>query len=242
MSKILSKDLPKHFWTEESGLTSMLVLLCISNFIIIPFFEKGQLLNMLIRFIWLALLFAGISTLSETRMQRRIFTLFPILLIIVNVIRYFREGPVLDYADFATGIAVITLLIGMVFVKVFEKGPVTFHRIVGAVAGYMLIGNLWADMFQFLYIHLPGSLQLAASDAGSVIRPSTFIYFSYTTLTTTGFGDILPMHTVARTLVIIEQLIGVFYPAVLIGRLVSLTVESSHSKPSRQAQKNPDNE
>ncbi len=42
MSKILSKDLPKHFWTEESGLTSILILLCISNFIIIPFFEKGQ--------------------------------------------------------------------------------------------------------------------------------------------------------------------------------------------------------
>jgi hypothetical protein len=240
MSKILSKNLPRHFWTEESGLTSMLILLCISNFIVSPFFEKGQLPNILIRIIWLALLFAGITTLSETRLQRRLFSIIPLLLIAVNMLRYFRDSPVLVYLDILTDIAVFALLIGMVFVKVFEKGPVTFHRIVGAVAGYMLIGNLWADLFQFLYVHLPGSVQLAASDTDSVIRPATFVYFSYTTLTTTGFGDILPIHTIARTLVIIEQLIGVFYPAVLIGRLVSLTVESSHSKPSKQAQKNPD--
>ncbi len=242
MSKILPKNLPKHFWTEESGLTSMLVLLCISNFIITPFFEKGQLLNILIRIIWVALLFAGITTLSETKLQRRLFSIIPILLITVNLIRYFRDTPVLAYFELIADVAVFALLIGMVFVKVFEKGPVTFHRIVGAVAGYMLIGNLWAVLFQFLYIHLQGSIQLASSDAVSVIKPSTFIYFSYTTLTTTGFGDILPAHTITRTLVIIEQLIGVFYPAVLIGRLVSLTVESSHSKHPKQAQKNPDTE
>jgi hypothetical protein len=229
MPKILSKNLPKHFWTEESGLTSILVLLCISNFIITPFFEKGQLLDLLIRFIWLALLFAGITTLSETRMQRRLFSIIPVLLISVNVIRYFRDSPFLVYIDLLSDIAVFTLLIGMVFIKVFEKGPVTFHRIVGAVAGYMLIGNLWADMFQFLYVHLPGSIQLASPDADSIIRPATFIYFSYTTLTTTGFGDILPVHTISRTLVIIEQLIGVFYPAILIGRLVSLTIGKSEN-------------
>ena len=230
MSKILSKNLPKYFWTEESGLTSILVLLCISNFIITPFFEKGQLVNILIRIIWLALLFAGITTLSETRAQRRLFSIIPVLLIIVNVLRYLRDSQVLEYIDLLTDIAVFSLLIGMVFVKVFEKGPVTYHRIVGAVAGYMLIGNLWADVYQFLYVQLPGSIQLAASDAVSIIKPATFIYFSFTTLTTTGFGDILPAHTVTRTLVNIEQLIGIFYPVILIGRLVSLTIGIPDSK------------
>ncbi len=99
MPKILSKNLPKHFWTEESGLTSMLVLLCISNFIITPFFEKGQLLNIIIRIIWLALLFAGITTLSETRLHRRLFSIIPILLIAVNMLRYFRESSFLIYMD-----------------------------------------------------------------------------------------------------------------------------------------------
>jgi hypothetical protein len=56
----------------------------------------------------------------------------------------------------------------------------------------------------------------------SGIPSSMFLYFSFTTLTTTGYGEILPAHTITRTLVIIEQLIGVLYPVVLIGRLVSL--------------------
>ncbi len=130
---------------------------------------------------------------GNPKLQRRLFSIFPILLIAVNVSGISGKTPFLVYVDIAADIAVFTLLIGMVFVKVFEKGPVTFHRIVGAVAGYMLIGNLWADLFQFLYIHLPGSVQLASSDSASVIRPATFLYFSYTTLTTTGFGDILPV-------------------------------------------------
>jgi hypothetical protein len=229
--KYLTQQLPKRFWTEESGLTSILILLCISNFIITPFFDKGQLLNILNRIIWLGLLFAGIMTLSETRLQLRLFSIIPILLITVNVLRYFRDSPFLIYADLVTDIAVFALLIVMVFIKVFEEGPVTYHRIVGAIAGYMLIGNLWAVVFQFLYVMLPGSIQLASSDAASVIRPAKFIYFSYTTLTTTGFGDILPSHTVTRALVNIEQLIGVFYPAILIGRLVSLSIGNT-DKPS----------
>ncbi len=232
MSKILSKDLPKRFWTEESGLTSILVLLCISNFIITPFFEKGQVLTLVVRVVWLVVLCAGISTLSENKIQRRVFFTIPLLLISINAIRYFGDSPFLMYADLVADIASFSLLIGMVFMKVFEKGPVTFHRVIGAVAGYMLIGNLWADVYQFLYIHLPGSVQLASSDTDSVIKPATFIYFSYSTLTTTGYGDILPAHSVTRTLALVEQLIGVFYPAILIGRLVSLSVESSNkSKP-----------
>jgi hypothetical protein len=235
MPNIIPKNLPKHFWTEESGLTSILVLLCISNFIIAPFFERGQVLNMLSRFIWLALLFAGITTLSESRMQRRLFSIIPVLLITVNLIRYFRDNAFLVYADLFVDIAVFILLIGMVFIKVFEKGPVSLHRIVGAIAVYMLIGNLWADVYQFLYVHLPGSIMLASSDSANAIRPGTFVYFSYTTLTTTGFGDILPSHTITRTLVMIEQLIGVFYPAILIGRLVSLSIGNSGSTKENEA-------
>jgi hypothetical protein len=143
------------------------------------------------------------------------------------VLGYFLKNTFLVYLDLFADVAVFSLLIGMVFVKVFEKGPVSFHRIVGAVAGYMLIGNLWAILFQFLFVNYPGSILLASSDAVSVIKPATFIYFSFTTLTTTGFGDILPATAITRTLVMIEQLIGVFYPAILIGRLVSLTIGGS---------------
>ncbi len=65
-------------------------------------------------------------------------------------------------------------------------------------------------------------MQIPAVYTESGVPNSVFLYFSYTTLTTTGYGEILPVHALARTMVIIEQLIGVLYPVVLIGRLVSL--------------------
>jgi hypothetical protein len=217
------KAIHKHIWTEESGLVAMLILLVISNFIINPFFGKGQLLYISIRVIWLALLFAGISTLSKTRFYRRLFSIIPVLLVIINVLSLFRVSLILQYADIVVDIAAFGLLAGMVFVRVFEHGPITIHRLIGAIVGYMLIGNLWADIYQFLFLHVPGSIQ--AADA---TKPAVFIYFSYTTLTTTGYGDILPALPITRSLAIIEQLIGVFYPAILIGRLVSLSIGNNN--------------
>jgi Ion channel len=227
MAKFSPKKLHKHFWTEESGLTSMMVLLCISNFIVIPFFGKQQLITIVIRIIWLILLFTGITTLSKSKMQMRIYSVIPIFLIIVNCVQYFRDDQLFVNADFILYVATYLLLINMVFIKVFESGPVTIHRIVGAVVVYMLVGNLWAVSYQFLYFHLPGSLQLASAESDSVPTSATFLYFSYTTLTTTGYGDILPVRALARTLAIIEQLFGVLYPVILIGRLVSLKVDKS---------------
>jgi hypothetical protein len=227
MVKIVPKKLHKHFWDEESGLTSIMILLCVSNFIVIPFLGQHKVISLLIKIIWMFLLFTGITTLSKNKIQRRFYSVIPVLLIIVNFIQYFRDNQLMEYFDFFLYIATYLLLINMVFIKVFESGPVTMHRIVGAVVVYMLFGNLWAIAYQFLYFHIPGSLQLAAADADAVVSPATFLYFSYTTLTTTGYGDILPVQALTRTLAIIEQLIGVLYPVILIGRLVSLKVDKT---------------
>jgi hypothetical protein len=229
MAKISPKKLTRHFWTEESGLTSMMILLFVSDFVVIPFFSKRQLINFTVRIFWVVVLFARITTMSESKKQMRYFSILPVLLLAVNFIRFFRDIEFLAYVDFLVDIATFLLLIGMVFIKVFERGPVTIHRIVGAVVGYMLIGNLWAVLYTFIYNHIPGSLQLNISGADTIVTPATFMYFSYTTLTTTGYGDILPVLPVTRSLALIEQLIGVFYPAILIGRLVSLTAGRNES-------------
>jgi hypothetical protein len=95
---------------------------------------------------------------------------------------------------------------------------------VGAIVVFMLIGNLWAVFYQFIYGYAPDAFQFPAATPEHSPDPATFLYFSYTTLTTTGYGEIAPVHALPRTLANIEQLIGVLYPAILIGRLVSLVV------------------
>ncbi|KIC93810.1 potassium channel family protein, partial [Flavihumibacter solisilvae] len=57
-----------------------------------------------------------------------------------------------------------------------------------------------------------------------------FLYFSFITLTTTGYGDITPVHPIARSLANLDALIGQLYPAILIARLLSMEFESSSWK------------
>jgi hypothetical protein len=221
MAKLLGKKLD-HFWNEDSGLTSIFILLCISNFLIVPFFNQRLTILILVRITWFLLLVAGITSMARNSEQMRKLSIIPVLLVIVSTLQIILDYKILAYIDFVVELSVFALMIGMVIIKVFEGGSVTIHRVVGSIVAYMLIGNAWAIMFQFLYIQIPGSIQIPAVYTEPEVPNSVFLYFSYTTLTTTGYGEILPVHAIARTLVIIEQLIGVLYPVVLIGRLVSL--------------------
>jgi len=56
-------------------------------------------------------------------------------------------------------------------------------------------------------------------------------YYSFITLTTTGYGDIIPVHPVTRTLAMLEALVGQLYPAITLARLVSLGVMHRKEKP-----------
>ena len=117
----------------------------------------------------------------------------PILLIVVSVFRFIFNNRLFDYVEFLIMLATFALLIGMVMVKVFEPGSITIHRVIGSILAYMLIGNVWAQMFQFIFIHMPGSLQVPDLYTLNGVPNSVFLYFSYTTLTTTGYGEILPV-------------------------------------------------
>jgi len=65
-------------------------------------------------------------------------------------------------------------------------------------------------------------------------RAASFLYFSVVTLTTVGFGDIAAVHPVARSLVMVEALIGQLYPAILLARLVTLQMETRRSQKGRK--------
>jgi hypothetical protein len=234
MAKLTAKKLTRHFWNEESGLTSIFIVLCISNFLVVPFFNQRLTILILVRITWFILLVAGITSMARNRAQMRKLSIIPILLVIVSTLQIILDNKILAYIDFVVELSVFALMIGMVIIKVFEGGSVTIHRVVGSIVAYMLIGNAWAIMFQFLYIQIPGSIQIPAVYTEPGVPNSVFLYFSYTTLTTTGYGEILPVHAIARTLVIIEQLIGVLYPVVLIGRLVSLVAGKPEASDERK--------
>jgi hypothetical protein len=121
--------------------------------------------------------------------------------------------------------------LAIVLWHVFREGPVTVHRIQGAVAGYLLISVIFAIAYSLIDILQPGSFQMPDALSRYGEPPGRlFYYFSVVTLTTTGFGDITAVNPFARSLVMMEALIGQLYTAILIARLVSLHVETKREK------------
>jgi hypothetical protein len=118
----------------------------------------------------------------------------------------------------------LLLTIGEVLRYILTKGPITADKLHGALAAYLMIAFLWAFIYILIENIAPGSFTLGGRPVGADPQ-KTFLhllYFSFTTLTTTGYGDIIPVSDQARSIVIIEQFTGVFYVGVLIARLAGL--------------------
>jgi len=98
------------------------------------------------------------------------------------------------------------------------------------VAGYLMLGVLWAGAYVLIDHLLPGAFVFTAGfPTRQVMKGFTSIYFSFITLSTVGYGDITPVSSVARMLAMMEAITGTLYMAVLVARLVSLHSSTSAS-------------
>jgi hypothetical protein len=136
----------------------------------------------------------------------------------------------------ARGSAVVALgvLGGVIAGVVFGPGRVTWHRIRGAVALYLIVALFFAHLYGLLVVLVPeafsgGPTGLSAHAAGlnvhAVFYRGRLLYFSLVTLTTTAYGDIVPLHPVSRSLATLESVIGQLFPATLLARLVALELQ-----------------
>jgi hypothetical protein len=208
-------------WDRESGLSGMIVLLTIMQFFLIPLFGSYSFFMVVLNIFWMLFLLAGIFSLSTSKKQASAIAIIPVLFIAFSWISVFRPIPSVLIAELCFSIATFLLLITLVLIKVFEPGPITEYRVIGSIVIYMLFAHLWTVVYIYFYSQIPGSFQLSLPDFESNSLQANFLYFSYVTLTTTGFGEILPLHPFVRALVNLESIIGALYPVILIGKLVS---------------------
>lgn len=111
--------------------------------------------------------------------------------------------------------------IGHLLHYVLRRDAMTSDKIYGAVAAYMMIGIFWAFLYGLVQYFLPGAYSLNGVPH-ELQMVSDLIYFSFTTLTTAGYGDIAPVAIHARYLAILESMTGVMYVAILIARLTGV--------------------
>jgi hypothetical protein len=201
-------------------------------FLITPFVAPARYGTVVINTAFSIVLLSGIYAMSE---QRRLF----VVTLIGSVAAIATNLLMVVFQSEWVAIAwqgVTLLLLGMfcvgILADVLRRGQVSADKIRGAICVYLLIGVAWAFGYGIIELINPGSFSgLAEIDANNHVgRIMQLRYFSFATLTTLGFGDILPRSPVARTLATLEAMTGQIYLTVLIARLVGLHIVHSTSR------------
>ncbi len=227
----LSRLHPRYFWSSESGMTSLLIFTVAYLFVVCALTELrfGDLVADLM---FSLIIVAGVLTIFKQRWVR----FFVIGLAVATLALTWQQEihPVESLTILNTILRLIFVgfLLAVLIAQVFGAGPVTAHRIRGAIVIYLLLGGMWSLLYHLVALtipnsfHLPEGLDLGNPEAlGRVLT-----YFSFTTLTTTGFGDITPIRPLTRTLAMFEALTGQIYLVITLARLVSQAIMGQKEK------------
>lgn len=125
------------------------------------------------------------------------------------------------HAAVIVAITAISLVIGRI---VFGSGRVTHHRIQGAVVLYLNIAIAFTSAFRLISELSPGAFAHYPIGTAEAVAMTDMLSFSFTCLTSTGLGEIIPLHPVARSLANLESVLGQLYLTILLARLVTLHV------------------
>jgi hypothetical protein len=176
--------------------------------------------------------------LDGPRRRTRVAALLVALPVILQVVgsiaftgfswwRHFTRGP-LAY------LLLLLLLVALVYCgylilcSLLRAKRVTANEILGTLSLYLVIGLIWAFVYSLVERTVPGSFgpdsAISAGGAGS-----PFVYFSFITQTTLGYGDITPLLPLASRLVILQTVMGQFYVAVVVAYLVAVFISQRRS-------------
>lgn len=118
--------------------------------------------------------------------------------------------------------------------NIIKAEDVNANIISGAIVVYLLIGMSFAFLYSLTEALAPGSFCINSSESVALkLNIFDFVYYSFTTLTTTGYGDISAVSLHARAASNIEQITGVMYVAIIISRFVSIYISNISNKKSK---------
>ena len=179
-------------------------------------FDYGLLsiVNLEILFL-LILIFSIFLHQHDTKLFK--VTVVSLIIILINILFFDNNQSVSQYF---LKILIVSITIVELFREIFKTKIIDSHIISSAISIYVLVGIFWYLLFMFLLMIDPDSFYIRNFNPEMV--SIDMIYFSFTTLTTLGYGDITPVSYTAKMWSITEAMMGVMFLAVMISRVVSL--------------------
>ena len=208
----------KFIANKYSQLLSITILL----FIISPIFE-GVTGRIIIGVLFFGTILAIIRTFNLTK--RFFFLLLTLIaaaftLDIYTSVQVNSEG--IEFLRFTVTVTYsLVILTALITInrKIFLVKKVTGDTIKGGIAVFFLVGIFWSLLYVMVYYFDPNAFSESIEPLDVI---DSMFYFSFTTLTTLGYGDLTPVSSIAKTLANLEAVTGLMYPSIFIARLVGL--------------------
>jgi hypothetical protein len=213
------------FWSGDIGLTLLTISLVLLVFVITPLREAGLSGRAVLEVIIMALMVFGAIAVKQDRIDTiLVITLISVTAVVLAAGRL-HPTPMLHQLGCVLATLSLLLYVRIVLLVMFRGGPITWGRVQGGVCAYLLLGMAWASAFQIVEQSRPGSFHFVTAPADFDQLISKLTYFSFCTLTTVG-GEVSPASPIARSLTIAEAAVGQLFPAIFIGALVAMAMQS----------------
>jgi len=173
--------------------------------------------------IFSGLLVIGIWSLKGGGRYFAVGMAFVVAGVVLNMLAVNMESMSLQSLALLALIGFLVVAISFTLRQVAVGNEINTNRLVGAVCVYLLLGVIWAMAYTLVNLASPGAFTgfIPTKDLG---WDSEWLYYSFVTMTTLGYGDILPVSATARGLAYMQAIVGQFYIAVLVAGLVSAYV------------------
>ena len=198
-------------------LISLIINFMLANFLV------GDIGSAILSFFFVNTMITIVRTFS---IRPRIFKFYNLIALSVFVLQILLIFNFIDSTQIFVSVFVqvmYTVYLGvgvyLIFHDIVNSQKVTMDTIMGAICIYFLLGLCWAFLYSLCGVFDPDAFSITIDNTEPFI---TFLYFSFTTLTTVGYGDIYPVSETTRMLTNLEAIVGQMYPAIIISILVSI--------------------
>ena len=197
-----------------------LFLALLALLVALPFLGETAFGRGLIGFLNLLILITALAAVETSRLSFVIACLLGLSALAFQILALHSGLPGHFALAWGFGAAFYVLTLVHLLRYVLRRDQMTADKLYGAVAAYMMVALLWAFLYGVLQYFYPGAY--AYQGTPKKLDMGELIFFSFTALTTAGFGDMTPTLIQSRFLTIIEMVTGVMYVAILIARLTGV--------------------
>lgn len=217
LARLIARFRSKRF----AYLTKSLVLLILAY----PYLEMniaGQVVMTVITIFVMISLIVAVSDNKRNIIIALCLTIPWFVTLVINFPIFEAERGIVIRKEIVFAVLLFFFTMITIFIHLLKSREVTSEILFAAVCVYLLIGLAWGSLYVLLEFIAPGSF-IDTSDQIEINAPR-FLFFSYITLTTVGYGTLVPATDQARSIALLEAVIGQLYLAIMVARLVGLHI------------------